>query len=49
MIDFESITSTDLYFFENGISIFDSDTTTSSRSTDCDRTEIEKNKSDILK
>ena len=49
MIDFESITSTDLYFFENGISIFDSETTTSSRLTDCDSTEIEKNKSDILR
>ena len=40
--------STDLYFFENGISILDSDTITSSKSTDWEKTEREMNKSDIF-
>jgi len=40
--------STDLYFFEKGISILDSNTTTSSKFTDWQKTEIEINKSDIF-
>ena len=40
--------STDLYFFENGISILDSDTITSSKSTDWEKTEREMNISDIF-
>ncbi len=40
--------STDLYFFEKGISILDSDTITSSKFTDCEKTERDINKSDIF-
>ena len=48
VIDFESMISTDLYFFEKGISILDSDTITSSKFTDCEKTERDINKSDIF-
>ena len=40
--------STDLYFFEKGISILDSDTITSSKLTDWEKTERDINKSDIF-
>ena len=40
--------SIDLYFFEKGISILDSDTTTSSKFTDWEKTERGINKSDIF-
>ena len=40
--------SIDLYFFEKGISILDSDTMTSSKFTDWEKTEREINKSDIF-
>ena len=40
--------STDLYFFEKGISILDSDTITSSKITDWEKTERDINKSDIF-
>ena len=40
--------STDLYFFEKGISILDSDTMTSSSLTDWEKTERDINKSDIF-
>ena len=40
--------STDLYFFEKGISILDSDTITSSKITDWEKTEKDINKSDIF-
>ena len=40
--------STDLYFFEKGISILDSDTITSSKFTDWEKTERDINKSDIF-
>ena len=48
IIDFESMISTDLYFFEKGISILDSDTMTSSKFTDWEKTERDINKSDIF-
>ena len=48
IIDFESMISTDLYFFEKGISILDSDTITSSKFTDWEKTERDINKSDIF-
>ena len=40
--------STDLYFLEKGISILDSDTMTSSKFTDWEKTERDINKSDIF-
>ena len=40
--------SIDLYFFEKGISILESDTMTSSKFTDWEKTEIDINKSDIF-
>lgn len=40
--------SIDLYFFEKGISILDSDTMTSSKFTDWEKTERDINKSDIF-
>ena len=40
--------STDLYFFEKGISILDSDTITSSKFTDWEKAERDINKNDIF-
>jgi hypothetical protein len=44
----ELIISIDLYFWEKGKLIFDSDTVTSSRLTNCGNSDNEKNKNDIL-